>query len=260
MGLLLCAPAFATDWLSILSSKNPATHPQNEQALARLESTDIPTAQAEVAELNTLYQSDPELRPMIGKVLMVAITIRSFQAAPRLDNNTDVFQPIIPTLIEHLTDPDSDTRLQVERVIASLKPQPRAEALNPLISLINSETDPGNMRIVIAAVARYCTTSQSAVAALAKAAGPDQPRVKRAIVLDTIGLDLTKCTDPALVDAVLAGLRTSDDYIVSAAAKTAALFGATEGPLMADLQRIATTGQGQSAETARETLRQLQRR
>src|SRR5262249_26930398 len=38
------------------------------------------------------------------------------------------------------------------------------------------------------------------------------------------------------------------------------LFGATAGPLMADLQRIATTGQGQSAETARETLRQLQRR
>jgi hypothetical protein len=259
MGLLLCAPALATDWTGILTNKTGTPHPEYQSAMNRLEGPDVPTAQPEVAELDTLYQTMPELRPMIGKFLSMAVIARAFLAPPANDSVT-VLKPIIPTLIAHLTDPDSATRLEVMRVIAMLRPEPPAEALDPLIRLMGRETEDKNVTVAVAAVARYCTASNSkpAALALAKTAGPDQPRLKRAIVLDTIGVDLTKCTDPALLDTVLAGLRSSDDYIVSAAAQTAARFGAAAGPLMADLQRIAITGQGRAGEAARETLHQLQ--
>jgi hypothetical protein len=249
---------FGTDWTGILTNKTGTPHPEYQSAMNRLEGPDIPTAQAEVAELDTLYQSNPELRPMISRFLYLAVTARTF-LAPSTNDSVTALQPIIPTLTTHLTDPDPQTRLWTMRVLAMLNPPP-TEALNPLISLLGSETDDENMRVASAAVARYCTTynSKAAVAALANAAGPAQLSQKRALILGIIGVDLTKCTDPAFVDVLAAGLRSNDENVVTQAAQSAARFGAAARPLMADLQRIATTGQGRAGEAARETLHQLQ--
>jgi len=129
--------------------------------------------------------------------------------------------------------------------------------------LMYSETDAlRNLSAAIAAVARYCTAyrSQPAIAVLARAAGPDQSPILRGMVLDAISYDLTLCNDPALVHTVLAGLRSSAGGVPAAAAHAAMRFdpATTARPLMADLERVATTGQGPDAEAARETLRQLQ--
>jgi hypothetical protein len=268
MGLLLCAPAFATDWKAILSSKpSPLSHPEFTQAMQRIEAADMPTALAAVAELNSLYQSNPELRSEIGGILKIALEARNYQAVSRVGNSGEILQPIVAALIDHLTDSDPQIRVSIVRLFVAMQPGPPADILDSLIHLIDTETDYVNQVAAVASVARYCTAykSQPAIFALVRAAGPDQANFKRQMVLEAIGSDATLCTDPALVGTVLAGLQSDNGLglLPAAAAHAAMRFDptTTARPLMADLERVATTGQeGPAAEAARQTLEQFQLR
>ncbi|HLH32890.1 MAG TPA: HEAT repeat domain-containing protein [Terriglobia bacterium] len=239
--LLFCTPALATDWASLFASNN------NQEAMRLLGAADIRTVQMEVADLNALYQSTPARRLGIGLILYEATLFRG-----ATNDSAEAFKPIVPTLIAHLTDPDVKTRLSVMRVLAMLKPQLPAEALDPFVSLLHSETEIENVRVAIAAVARYCETSKQAVSALADAAGSGQADEKRAAVLMAIGQ--TNCRDAELVNAVATGLRSDGPNIVLAAVQAVARFDPeTVAPLRPDLERIAA-GKGDAAEFARKRL------
>jgi hypothetical protein len=227
--------------------------------------------------LNTLYQSHPELREAITGILDTAFTrvssestggsYTNYHSVSGVADSAEILQPILPALIEGLTGPDRQIRFNVMLLLVAMQPGPPAATLDSLIHLMDTETDYQNQTAAIAAVARYCTAykSQPAIAALVGAAGPDQGTLKRDIVLGTISSDATLCADPAFVDTILVALQSDHrlGLLPASAAHAALRFDpvTTARPLMAELERVATTGQeGPSAEAARQTLEQFRLR
>jgi hypothetical protein len=253
--LSLCVPlvVLAEDWALLLhrvavmkNNDDPAAQQQFLEDAKRLETERPDLVQKEVAELATLYEKDPSSRNVITSLLYIVSTHRQ--------DTSEAFAPIFPALLAHLRDPERETRAGATRVIADMRPRIPSEALDALISLVRDETHTENLTLAMAAVAKFCTNSNPAIATLQNAAAPNQPASKRAIAIHTIGQ--AQCKAPELLQAIAAGLKDSDPNVLLAAAQSARYFGAAASASRNDLERIAS-GDDHAAEAARVTLQQL---
>jgi hypothetical protein len=165
----------------------------------RLVREDSFSAQKDVTELANLYESTPAgwfpVTLILSKVNM-----------ERADT-AELFKPIIPTLLAHLSNSNASTRQEALRILSSLRPAAPFEILEPAIKMTYAE-DAGYVYRPLRVAALFCKQSKQAVFAMRDAAAADQPAKKRVLAFMTIGEAARReCKDSELVDAVLQGLQ-----------------------------------------------------
>jgi hypothetical protein len=259
--LTFCTPLLAEDWASILqklpaNNDDPTLMQQYELAAQPLRQENlqensqlvqkVQKVQKEVVELADLYDKDPAMRFPISTLLYVAAR----------NDSVEAFKPIVPTMIAHLLDSDTKTREGAIQVVASLRPKPPIEALQPLIYLTRTEDEKNVPYMVIGVVSTFCAQSKEAVFALRDAAAAGQPDSKRAAAISQIGY---VCRDSELVNTLEEGLKSDQSNIMRAAIDATGRFGPAAARLRDELERIAASHPDASiAASARTALRQLQ--
>jgi hypothetical protein len=198
------------------------------------------------------------------------------------------FDAIVSVLIAHLFDGDP---VSVDAPIPlfkfwSFRQNPPVDILQPLIDLSRTEAKPSG---ALAIIAEFCGKSQQAVLTLADAMAADQPYEKRLAAMQAISYtSAPTCTDPKLVDALSTALKSdpppnSDTVVtqkddgqghiittysgrpttileaaITAAQSIGRAAGPANGPLRADLERLAADqGHPKVAQAAQAALYQL---
>ena len=211
--------------LTGLRDDNPAVRAATARQIAQRAG---PLTDAAMPELvRSLGDSEAEVR------YYVAVSMAAAAYSDR--TSAEMLNRWVPSLLPALKDRDARVREYVANAIGLIMPAPGAEAVEPLIALLE-DTEGAVRRQAAAALSRVNPVTPRVTGALLKAyaaaAGPEL----RGVLLDA----MSQTTEPnkAVVDALISGLDDSDVYVKGAAIRGLTRLGPRAADAVAPLKRI----------------------